>query len=411
MPLITAKIIKNGRIETPTEFIATDGYDTWMRRGIPKAGDVVLTVEAPLGEVAQLGPEKVALAQRVVTLRGKKGLLDNTYLLYLLQTEELQEKLRARATGTTVLGIKQSELRKVPICLPSLAQQVSSAKVLKAFDDRITLLRETNTTLEAIGQVLFKSWFVDFDPVRAKQQGLVPEGMSEATASLFPARLVSDAVGQIPLGWDAIRLADVVERITKGTTPTTLKRAFVSEGVNFIKAESITDDGYFIEDKFAFIDDETHELLRRSQLKSGDVLISIAGTIGRVAVMLEDFIPANTNQAVAIIRPVESRLPGGLISRFLKRGESQQLLGERVVQAVQANLSLGSLSDFKVVAPPSPVALQLYQAGFEQIDTSQSMNSRRIRTLTSLRDTLLPRLISGQLRLPEAEAMLEGAAA
>lgn len=90
IPLITAKIIKAGRIETPTEFIAVDNYDAWMRRGIPRAGDVVLTVEAPLGEVAQLGKEKVALAQRVVTLRGKKGLLDSTYLLYLLQSEELQ---------------------------------------------------------------------------------------------------------------------------------------------------------------------------------------------------------------------------------------------------------------------------------------------------------------------------------
>jgi len=113
IPLITAKIIKGGRIETPTEFIAKDNYVAWMRRGIPKTGDVVLTVEAPLGEVAQLGHEKVALAQRVVTLRGKVGVLDSTYLLYLLQTEEMQSKLKARATGTTVLGIKQSELRKV----------------------------------------------------------------------------------------------------------------------------------------------------------------------------------------------------------------------------------------------------------------------------------------------------------
>ena len=78
VPLVTAKIIKGGRIETPSEFIAHDAYDAWMRRGMPQAGDVVLTTEAPLGEVAQLGHERVALAQRVVTLRGKNGLLDST---------------------------------------------------------------------------------------------------------------------------------------------------------------------------------------------------------------------------------------------------------------------------------------------------------------------------------------------
>ncbi len=171
IPLITAKIIKSGRIETPTEFIAVDNYDAWMRRGIPKAGDVVLTVEAPLGEVAQLGPEKVALAQRVVTLRGKAGLLDSTYLLYLLQSEETQDQLKSRATGTTVLGIKQSELRKVLIKVPPLPIQVEATATLKILDDRITLLRETNATLEAIAQALFKSWFVDFDPVRAKIEG------------------------------------------------------------------------------------------------------------------------------------------------------------------------------------------------------------------------------------------------
>ncbi|MGH8761120.1 MAG: restriction endonuclease subunit S, partial [Burkholderiales bacterium] len=182
IPLITAKIIKGGRIEKPMEFIAEDNYASWMRRGIPKEGDIVLTVEAPLGEVAQLGPEKIALAQRVVTLRGKEGVLDNTYLLYLLQTEEMLEQLKARATGTTVLGIKQSELRKVPLALPPIDQQKTAAQILKVLDDRITLLRETNATLEAIAQALFKSWFVDFDPVRAKAAGAAQGGANVAGA-------------------------------------------------------------------------------------------------------------------------------------------------------------------------------------------------------------------------------------
>lgn len=82
VPLITAKIIKDGRIETPTEFISVDDYDSWMVRGFPKVGDVVLTTEAPLGEVAQLDDANIALAQRVVTLRGKSNVLDNTYLKY-----------------------------------------------------------------------------------------------------------------------------------------------------------------------------------------------------------------------------------------------------------------------------------------------------------------------------------------
>ena len=157
----------------------------------------------------------------------------------------------------------------------------------------------------------------------------------------------------------------------------------------------------FIPEKFAFIDDETHELLRRSQLQHGDVLISIAGTIGRIAVMSDDFLPANTNQAVALIRPISRVFPSGLINRFLRLSETQQKMREKVVQAVQANLSLGILSDLMVVIPSESVVVKLYESGLAQIDASWVANDRQVRTLSILRDTLLPRLISGQLSLDD----------
>jgi type I restriction enzyme S subunit len=106
VPLVTAKIIKNGRIlwEKNPEFIPEENYERWMRRGLPRSGDIVMTMEAPLGEVAQLDQRKVALAQRIITLRGKEGFLDNTFLKYLIQSHYFQWKLRARSTGTTVTG-------------------------------------------------------------------------------------------------------------------------------------------------------------------------------------------------------------------------------------------------------------------------------------------------------------------
>ncbi|MDD5713140.1 MAG: restriction endonuclease subunit S, partial [Smithellaceae bacterium] len=166
IPLITAKVVKGGRIETPDEFIAVDDYELWMRRGIPKAGDVVITTEAPLGEVAQLGAERVALAQRLITLRGKDGLLDNRFLKFLMQSENVQDQLRSRASGTTVLGIKQSELRKILLTLPPIEEQQAIAHILGTLDDKIELNRRMNETLEDMARALFKSWFVDFDPVR-----------------------------------------------------------------------------------------------------------------------------------------------------------------------------------------------------------------------------------------------------
>ena len=109
IPLITAKIVKGGFIETPNEFISPADYESWMVRGIPMIGDVVLTTEAPLGEVAQLKSSNVALAQRIITLRSKSNLLDNCYLKYFLQSQEGQRRLREKETGTTVTGIKQTE--------------------------------------------------------------------------------------------------------------------------------------------------------------------------------------------------------------------------------------------------------------------------------------------------------------
>ena len=161
IPLITAKIVKNGRIDTPTEFLPTEDYNGWMVRGFPQVGDVVLTTEAPLGEVAQLTDEKIALAQRIVCLRGKEGVLDNTYLKYFFLSNIGQNRLKARETGTTVTGIKQSELKEILIDYPKIDTQKAIASVLSSLDSKIELNRRINDNLEQQAQALFKSWFVD----------------------------------------------------------------------------------------------------------------------------------------------------------------------------------------------------------------------------------------------------------
>ena len=161
IPLITAKIVKNGRIDTPTEFLPIEDYENWMVRGFPKIDDVLLTTEAPLGEVAQVDDEKIALAQRIVCLRGKKGILDNTFLKYYFLSPKGRLRLKARETGTTVTGIKQSELKEVLIDYPPYEIQLQIAKVLSSIDSKIELNRRINGNLEQQAQTLFKAWFVE----------------------------------------------------------------------------------------------------------------------------------------------------------------------------------------------------------------------------------------------------------
>src|ERR1039457_111189 len=137
--LITAKVVKDGFIvEGEHEYIAETDYDAWMRRGLPKQWDILITTEAPLGEVAQLrSPEHIALAQRVILLRGNPSVIDQNFYFHALKSPFVQAGLKARSSGTTVLGIKQSELWRVQIPYPDLPIQHRIASILAAYDDLI----------------------------------------------------------------------------------------------------------------------------------------------------------------------------------------------------------------------------------------------------------------------------------
>ncbi|MCU0784236.1 MAG: restriction endonuclease subunit S, partial [Verrucomicrobia bacterium] len=162
--LITAKVVKSGQIlNEPAEYIAADFYDEWMRRGLPQKHDVLLTTEAPLGEVAILREdERIALAQRIILLRAKPGLIDPHFLFYALQSDFGQGELKARASGTTVLGIKQSELRQVRIPLFPLPTQRRIGAILSAYDELMENSQRRIRLLEAMARALYREWFVHF---------------------------------------------------------------------------------------------------------------------------------------------------------------------------------------------------------------------------------------------------------
>ena len=160
IPLITAKIIKNGAIQKPQEFIAEDFYDEWMRRGIPRKGSIVFTTEAPLGEVAQINTnDKLAFAQRIIILEPNQEYLDENYLFYALQDSVLKSRIDARASGTTVIGIKSAELKKVEIDIPPLSIQHKIAAILSSLDSKIALNNKINDNLERQAQLLYKQYF------------------------------------------------------------------------------------------------------------------------------------------------------------------------------------------------------------------------------------------------------------
>jgi type I restriction enzyme S subunit len=431
IPLITAKIVKDGRILAPTEFIAENDYDSWMVRGLPEIGDVVITTEAPLGEIAQLMDAYVALAQRIVTLRGKRGILNNDFLLCAMQSKYLQDQLESRASGSTVKGIKQSELRKVLLPIPPENEQIEIANHIKTLSNKIELNRQTNQTLEQIAQALFKSWFVDFDPVKAKiaakQAGAnaeqieqvalcaisskTPEQLSQLnpqilqqlknTAALFPDALVDSELGEIPEGWIINELKVLASVISKGTTPTRgdINGATDVNRVPFLKVRDISDDGIISRKELDLIPDSIHiGVLKRSILKEKDILFSIAGTIGRVALVDEDLSYSNCNQAIAFIRLKNPDQLLDLCRLNLVGDRVQNEVISKVVQGVQANFSLAGLGEIKLLIPDERLLSQ-----FNKTISSLRKHQRHLLVenskLLELRDALLSKLLSGELNL------------
>lgn len=227
----------------------------------------------------------------------------------------------------------------------------------------------------------------------------VNDNLQQQLRSIFKAELTDnpdlESMTQIPL-------SDLCLVVTKGTTPTTLGKPFVESGINFIKAESILADHSIDKSKFAFIDEETNALLKRSIIHAGDVVFTIAGTLGRFALIDENVLPANTNQAVAIIRAdVEKVLPEYIYSCFIGEWHTDYY-AKRVQQAVQANLSLTTIKSLPIPLLDD-VKMGEYLKLILPIIKSIKVNEAQNKKLAALRDNLLPKLMSGAIDVSDIQ--------
>ena len=200
----------------------------------------------------------------------------------------------------------------------------------------------------------------------------------------------------MPEDWKETPLHQLCSTITKGTTPTTLGKKFTEIGINFIKGESIQEDHSFDLQKISHIDNETNQLLKRSIINENDILFTIAGTLGRFAIIDKSLIPANTNQAVGIIR-AEKISPYFLYSFFLSNWHVDYY-SKRVQQAVQANLSLTTIKNLPILIPNQNDYRQ-YESIIRPLLQSIKQNELENHCLANLRDGLLPKLMSGEINL------------
>ncbi|QTX20584.1 restriction endonuclease subunit S [Comamonas aquatica] len=346
-------------------------------------------------------------------LRNFRG-LDQWYCYYLLQTE--RENLIRQGNGSVFTNLKTEILKKHEVIVPPLDYQKQVAAFLRTLDDRIALLRETNATLEAIAQALFKSWFVDFDPVRAKMEGRTPEGMDEATAALFPDGLETSELGAVPRGWVLKPFGALLAHSIGGDWGSEQPEEKNTVRVAIIRGTDIPDlqNG---RDNRVPIRYTSEKKLSTRQLQDGDIVIEVSGgskdqPTGRALYVTDDLLkrfdcPVEPASFCRLFRPVD-RATGVLLGQHLRFIYNQGKTWEYQNQSTGiANFQTTHFLEKELVAVPPDSVLNVFSEIVRAlVDRTLTI---QIDELTQIRDTLLPRLISGQLRLPEAQATTEAA--
>lgn len=369
-----------------------------------KLGDVVFSRRGDVTRNALVEPHQVGWLCGTGCLKvrlGDESIANAKFISYCLRLPETKDWLIRHAVGATMPNLNTSILSAVPVFLPPLKVQKEITEVLGSIDDRITLLRETNTTLEAIAQALFKSWFVDFDPVHAKQQGRAPQGMDAQTAALFPDSFEASELGMVPKGWVGTTFFETIE-IIGGGTPKTSNPDFWGGSIPWYSVvDAPNESDVFVIDTEKKITTEGLNGSSTKLLPKLTTIISARGTVGKLALTGCEMA---MNQSCYGLRSKYD-------AHFFNYFSTQRLvssLKQKAHGSVFDTITQETFKGVDVVLPSSDV-MAAFENFVEPLFARVLKNLQQSNSLCELRDTLLPRLISGQLRLPEAQALVEDA--
>jgi type I restriction enzyme S subunit len=303
--------------------------------------------------------------------------------------------------GSVYTNVSKSRFEEIELTLPPLAEQKAIAAVLGALDDKIELNRRMNATLEAMARALFQSWFVDFDPVRAKLDGRPPAALDPANAALFPEHFQDSELGPIPFGWEVSKLKDLTSKIGSGATPRGGSEVYVDEGPALIRSQNVYDHEFHWAG-LARLTEKSASELKNVEVMKDDVLLNITGdSILRTCVVDPTVLPARVNQHVAIIRAIKG-IPPRYLHLYLVQDSMKSFLIGMSAGATRHAITKGHLESTDVLKPSAQVLAafeKLTSLWFEQIDANRTQS----RTLATLRDTLLPKLLSGELSVASVE--------
>ena len=376
--------------EVPEDYVLKEGELVLTMTDLSKQAD---TLGYPAIVPKPRGP-RFLHNQRLGKVLIKRGAeLDRGFLFYLLRTAEYRNEVLASATGTTVKHTSPGRILAHKASIPPLAEQKAIAAVLGALDDKIELNRRMNATLEAMARALFQSWFVDFDPVRAKLDGRPPAALDPATAALFPDSFQESSLGHIPTGWE-VKTADEVSTVGIGKTPPRMEHHWFSENPADVPWMSIRDlgiAGVFISHTAEFLTAEAVEKFRVKRIPDNTVVLSFKLTMGRVAITDGEML---SNEAIAHFRLNPDTTFGSAYLYCYLKGFGYDQLGSTssIATAINSDMVRG----MRVLVPPKGIA-EAFERTVKPLFTQMKNIQKQSRTLATLRDTILPKLLSGEL--------------
>ena len=397
VPLIATNCIDSNslypRYDT-TRFVSDDTYHTWFR-GHPKPGDILFVCKGSPGRTNWVpNPVDFCIAQDMVSVRADPKKIYPKYLFAALRSSVVQTQIDNMHVGTMIPHFKKGDFGKLNIPVPSRDEQRVIGDFYFFLSERIALLRETNATLEAIAQALFKSWFVEFDPVRAKMEGRSPEGMDEATAALFPDSFEESELGLVPRGWRVSTIGETVETVG-GATPDTKDPSYwepaehawtTPKDLSGISSPVLLDTERKVSTKGI-------GKISSGLQPAGTLLMSSRAPIGYLAIAQ---MPVAINQGY-IAMPPGSKLPPLYMLFWCQ--QNMDTIKNHANGSTFMEISKKAFRPLPILVPAVGVLEKFVGAAGALFDRLVE-NECQAKTLADLRDTLLPRLISGQLRLP-----------
>src|SRR5919199_2004936 len=401
IPSIMPKNIGDNRVVTEGIARITSQDAKRLSRYLVRTGDIVYSRRGDVERRALIRAEEDGWLCGTGCLRVRfgNGEIDPLYASYYLGHPNVREWIVRHAIGATMPNLNTSILSALPFVVPPPSEQKAIARILSSLDDKIELNQQMNGTLEAIARAIFKSWFVDFDPVRAKMEGRQPEGMDAATADLFPDEFEDSPLGKIPKGWTIEQIRLRATAIQYGLTQSSSSNPV---GPNFLRITDIQG-GVVDWSKVPFCQASPEEH-QRYRVQEGDIFVARTGaSTGENIYIVDapDAVFASYLVRFQFAEPYTARVVGA----FMRTASYFDYVAGAIGGSAQPNASAQVLAGATLVFSSPNIAQRFYQT-VRPLDMTIAANQRQSRTLSSIRDTLLPKLLSGEIRVKDAEKLM-----